>query len=293
MSTTESASPRYASIETWSPVEIVNGIVEGQFTAIAAVQAARQPIAEAIEKGAERLKAGGRLIYLGAGTSGRIAIQDASELPATFSWPFERVISIMAGGASAFTEASEGAEDSEEEAIAALDEIAVGANDVVLGLAASGRTPFAVAGLVHARSKGALTVGIYNNAGGRLGEISDIAILLDTGPEVLAGSTRMKAGTAQKAVLNCISTGIMMQLGYVYRGLMVEMRASNFKLKERAVGIVAQITGAEMDTAREVLERAGYSIKLAVIMIERSLHRAAAEAMLADAGGDLRKALEQ
>lgn len=291
MSNTETVSPRYATIETWPPLDIVDGIVEGQFAAIASVSAARASIAEAIEKGADRLAAGGRVIYMGAGTSGRIATQDASELPPTFSWPYERAISLMAGGVSAFTQAAEGAEDSEEQAVAALEEIAVGANDVVIGLAASGRTPFAIAGLVHARSKGALTIGIFNNKGGRLGDVCDIAVLLDTGAEFLAGSTRMKAGTAQKAALNCISTGLMMQLGFVYKGLMVEMRASNVKLKERAIRIVAQITGASPEAASAALEASQGSIKIAVIMIERSIDNAAAEALLASADGNLRTAL--
>ncbi len=292
MSTTETASPRYANIETWSALEIVDGIVEGQFTAIAAVQAARAPIAEAIERGAERLQAGGRLIYLGAGTSGRIATQDASELPPTFSWPYERAISLMAGGASAFTQAAEGAEDSQEQAVAALDEIGINANDVVLGLAASGRTPYAIAGLTHARAKGALTIGIYNNAGGQIGAVCDIPVLLDTGPEFLAGSTRMKAGTAQKAALNCISTGVMMRLGFVYRGLMVEMRASNVKLRDRAIRIVAQITDADMETAGAALETSEGSIKLAVLMIERGIDRSTAELLLDRAKGNLRTALD-
>ncbi|WP_404401505.1 N-acetylmuramic acid 6-phosphate etherase [Pelagibacterium halotolerans] len=292
MTTTETASPRYATIEDWSSTEIVEGIVEGQFAAIAAVQNARAAIAEVIDRAAERLESGGRLIYLGAGTSGRIATQDASELPPTFSWPYERAISLMAGGNGAFAQAAEGAEDSEEQAIEALETIGVNNKDVVFGLAASGSTPFAVTGLAHARKKGALTVGIYNNPEGRIGEVCELPVLLDTGAEFLAGSTRMKAGTAQKAALNCISTGVMMKLGFVYKGLMVEMRATNAKLRERAVRIVARIADADHDAARASLEATGGSIKLAILMLAKSLDRNAAQACLEAAGGNLRRAME-
>jgi N-acetylmuramic acid 6-phosphate etherase len=288
---TESASPRFATLEDWSSADLVAGILEGQFSAIGAVQAAGAPIAEAIDRGAERLARGGRLVYLGAGTSGRIATQDAAELPPTFNWPYERAISLMAGGKDAVFHAAEGAEDSEQLAIDALDGIGISANDVVIALAASGRTPYAIAGLVHARQKGALTIGIFNNPGGRLGEVADIPILLDTGIEILSGSTRMKAGTAQKAALNCISTGVMIRLGFVYRGLMVEMRPTNVKLRDRAAKMVATLAATDYDTALKALDLAGGSIKLATIMLTRSLDRPAAEALLTTAGGNLRTAL--
>lgn len=291
MSTTESASSRYATLEDWSSSDLVAGIVEGQFAAIAAVQAASAAIAEAIDRGAERLERGGRLIYLGAGTSGRITGQDAAELPPTFNWPYERAINLMAGGNEAVFRAVEGAEDREELAVAALDGAGVTADDVVIGLAASGRTPYAIAGLVHARAKGALTIGIYNNRGGRLGEVCDIPVLLETGTEVLAGSTRMKAGTAQKAALNAISTGVMIRLGFVYRGLMVEMKPTNVKLRDRAAKMVATLTGIDYDTALATLDGADGSIKTATLMLSRGVDRTAAEAALAAAGGNLRRAL--
>ena len=291
MSTTEAASPRYAALEDWSSSDLVAGILEGQYAAIAAVQAANAGIAEAIDRGAERLARGGRLVYLGAGTSGRIATQDAAELPPTFNWPYERAISLMAGGRDALFHAAEGAEDSEQLAIDALDDIQIDAKDVVIALAASGRTPYAVGGVVHARSKGALTIGIFNNRGGRLGEVADIPILLETGVEVLSGSTRMKAGTAQKAALNCISTGIMIQLGFVYRGLMVEMRPTNVKLQDRAVKMVAALSDADYDAAKTALDTAGGSIKLAATMLSLGLDRGAAQERLDAAGGNLRRAL--
>jgi N-acetylmuramic acid 6-phosphate etherase len=293
MSTTESVSPRYATLEDWSSNDLVAGILEGQYAAIAAVQAAGDQIAEAIDRAAERLARGGRLIYLGAGTSGRIATQDAAELPPTFNWPYERAITLMAGGKEAVFQAAEGAEDSEQLAIDALDGVGISENDVVIGLAASGRTPYAIGGLVHARTKGALTIGIFNNRGGRLGEVADISILIETGVEVLSGSTRMKAGTAQKAALNCISTGVMIRLGFVYRGLMVEMRPTNVKLQDRAAKMVATLAGTDYATASNTLDKAGGNIKLATTMLVLGLDRAAAEHRLDATAGNLRAALQR
>jgi N-acetylmuramic acid 6-phosphate etherase len=292
MSTTETASPRYASIEDWSTAELVDGMLEGQFAAIAAVQAASASIARAIDAMAERLGAGGRIIYLGAGTSGRVAAQDGAELPPTFNWPYERAITLMAGGPGALLKAVENAEDSPDAAALMLDGIGVAANDVVIGIAASGSTPYVVAGLIHARTAGALTIGIINNAGGAVGKAAEIEILLATGAEFLAGSTRMKAGTAQKAALNALSTGAMIRLGYVYRGKMVEMRPTNAKLRERAELMVAELSGAAPELARRALAEADGVIKLATVMLMRSLDRAAAQAALDAAGGNLRKALQ-
>ena len=292
MSTTESASPRYATLEDWSSSDLVAGILEGQYAAIAAVQAASAQIADELDRSAERLARGGRLIYLGAGTSGRIATQDAAELPPTFNWPYERAITLMAGGKEAVFHAAEGAEDSEQLAIDALDGIGISENDVVIGLAASGRTPYAIGGLAHARARGALTIGIFNNRGGRLGEVADVPILIETGVEVLSGSTRMKAGTAQKAVLNCISTGVMVRLGFVYRGLMVEMRPTNVKLQDRAAKMVATLADADYATASNALEQAEGSIKLATTMLVLGLDRAAAERRLDAVAGNLRAALQ-
>jgi len=289
--TTESASSRFATLEDWSTADLVSGIVEGQFSAIAAVQMATPALVEAIDRGAERLARGGRLIYLGAGTSGRLATQDAAELPPTFNWPYERAIALMAGGQGAIFRAVEGAEDREELAVQGLETAGVGENDVVIGLAASGRTPYAIAGLVHARQKGALTVGIFNNRGSRLGEVAEIAVLLETGAEILAGSTRMKAGTAQKAALNCISTGLMIRLGFVYRGLMVEMKPTNVKLQDRAIKMVATLTDRDYVTAERALTEAGGTIKLATLMLLKGLAREPAADLLRRAGGNLRTAL--
>lgn len=290
MATTESFSQRFASIEDWQTQDLVEGIIEGQFAAMAAVHGARESLARAIDAIADRLAAGGRLIYAGAGTSGRIAAQDAAELPPTFNWPYERAISLMAGGEGALLRAAEGAEDRRDLAETALSELSVGANDVVIALAASGRTPFAIAALDYARSVGALAVGIYNNRGGKLGDAADIPVLIETGTEFVSGSTRMKAGTAQKAALNCISTGVMIKLGFVYRGKMVEMKASNVKLEERARIMVEDLTGASPDAAAKALAEGG-TIKTATVMLMKSVSAAEAEAIIAAAGGNLRRAL--
>ena len=273
---TETASPRFADIENWPTADLVDGMIEGQLAAIAAVRAAQPAIIRAIEAATPRLSQGGRLIYAGAGTSGRIAAQDAAELPPTFSWPYERAVPIMAGGEPALLHAAEGAEDDREAARQALRDLELGDADVVVALAASGRTPFAIAALEGARIRGALAIAIVNNPGSALAEAADVAILLDTGPELIAGSTRMKAGTAQKAALNCLSTGIMIKLGFVYRGTMVEMRATNDKLRERAIKMVAELAGSDEAAARRAFDMAGGNIKLAVVMQVRGVSLEAA-----------------
>lgn len=291
MSTTETASSRYATLEDWSTADLVAGILEGQFYAIGAVQSASAGIAKAIDLASERIAAGGRLVYIGAGTSGRISTQDAAELTPTFNWPAERAVSLMAGGAGAFLRAKEGAEDDEVAAVADLDGVSVGPNDVVIGVAASGRTPYVIAGLKHARAAGALTIGIYNNRGGKVGEACELPILIETGPEILAGSTRMKAGTAQKAALNCISTGVMIRLGFVYRGKMVEMQATNAKLRERGALMVSELTGADLEAATKAFAEAGQVIKFAVVMLTLDMTKDQAVEALAKVNGNLRDAL--
>lgn len=291
MASTESASRRFVNIEDWSTEDLAHGIIEGQLSAVAAVQAAVGPIIGAIDAATERLRDGGRLIYVGAGTSGRIATQDAAELPPTFNWPYERAIPVMAGGDGALVRAVEGAEDDAKAARQALAELSLDGADVVIALAASGRTPYAIAALEYAREIGALAIGIYNNPGGKLGEVADVPILVETGAELLAGSTRMKAGTAQKVVLNCISTGIMIRLGFVYRGLMVEMRATNDKLRERAELMVAELAGTDAATARRALAEAGGSVKIATVMLLKSVSRNDAERLLTAGQGNLRAAL--
>jgi N-acetylmuramic acid 6-phosphate etherase len=288
---TEGASPRYTGLESWPTLDMVSALLESQMAATAAAMAAAGPLAAAVDAAAARLEAGGRLLYLGAGTSGRLAAIDAAELAPTFGWPPERAIALMAGGAGAFVHAAEGAEDDGPAALAALDAVGMGAGDVVIGLAASGRTPFVVAGLDHARATGALTIAIGNNPDGAITRSAEIALTAATGAEALAGSTRMKAGTAQKALLNCLSTGIFVRLGYVYRGRMVEMRPTNVKLTIRAVQMVAELAGVDGPQATEALARADGSIKLALVMLAGSVSRAQAEAVLADSQGRLHRAL--
>lgn len=289
---TEIASQRFAHIDNWSSYDLVAGQVEGQMAALGAVHAARTHIATAVDLALPRLQTGGRLIYAGAGTSGRIATQDAAELLPTFNWPAERAIAIMAGGDAASTAAIEGAEDSAASAISALDNIQLNINDVVIGVAASGQTPFTLAALEHAGHFGALTIAVINNPMPDKSH-SDVEILALTGMEFLAGSTRLKAGTAQKIILNTLSTALMVKLGYVYRGLMVEMQPTNKKLQARAVRIVAQIAGTSSDEAEATLISADWVIKRAAVMLSQSCTAKEADTILAKAGGILRTVMER
>lgn len=286
---TEDFSPRYADLDAWPTAAIMAAMLEGQFAAVAAVQAALPAIAAAVDGAAQMLAAGGKLVYVGAGTSGRIGVQDGAELPPTFDWPRERIAFLMAGGEAAFTRSIEGAEDDADGARAQARAL-VKAGDVVIGLAASGTTPFTIAAVEAARDLGALTIAVANNPDAPLLAAARHPILVATGGEVLAGSTRMKAGTAQKIVLNLISTGVMIRLGRVYRGLMVDMRASNAKLIRRAARMVQQLTGCDAALAEAAVAAAKGEVKTAVL-IARGLAPDAARAALARAGGNLRAAL--
>jgi len=290
MSNTEHAAARFAGVEAWPTQDLADALLETQLAAASAAATARDALSLAIDAAAARLTQGGRLIYLGAGTSGRLAVLDAAELPPTFDWPADRAIALMAGGERAIQFAVEGAEDDGPAAVAALTEIGLTPADVVIGVAASGRTPFTRAGLAHARSLGALTIGVFNAADAPMADDCEIALLADTGAEIIAGSTRMKAGTAQKILLNCLSTGVMIRLGYVYRGRMVEMRPTNAKLRARAVAMVADLTGATPIAAEAAFD-AGGSIKCAVVMVTLGIDAKDALARLADAGGNLARAL--
>ncbi len=285
---TESADPRFADLDAWPTLSAVEAMWEGQMAAVAAMRAALPQITLAADAAAERLGDAGRLIYAGAGTSGRIAAQDGAELGPTFGWPQERLVFAMAGGEAALLNSVEGAEDDAADGAAQM--ASVGPHDVVIGVAASGATPFTLAAIAEARRRGALTIGLANNSGAPLLEAAEFPVLLDTGSEVLAGSTRMKAGTAQKAALNLISTAIMIRLGRVYKGLMVDMQLSNAKLRKRAATMVAGLAGCGEAEAAAALDAGGGRIKLAVLVaMGRSV--AEAEAMLAASSGSLRKAL--
>jgi N-acetylmuramic acid 6-phosphate etherase len=212
------------------------------------------------------LRRGGRIIYAGAGTSGRIGVQDGTELPPTYDWPADRLVFAMAGGLGALVQSVEGAEDDEKQGARAVAENRIGPDDVVIGIAASGTTPFTIGVLRAATAAGAVTVAVANNPGAPLFDAAKHRILVETGMEVIAGSTRMKAGTAQKIVLNLFSTAVMVKLGRVYRGLMVDMQARNAKLRRRAQTMVSQITGCSASNAALYVEQADGNVKLAVLL---------------------------
>ncbi|MBV9553160.1 MAG: N-acetylmuramic acid 6-phosphate etherase [Alphaproteobacteria bacterium] len=286
---TERASPRFAGIELWSPGDILDGILEGQLAAVAAVRAARQRLEEAALAIELRLRDGGRLAYAGAGTSGRLAIQDGAELLPTFGWPAERLLLLLAGGDAALTRAVEGAEDDAAAGGALVRRHRLEARDVLIAVAASGTTPFTVAALREARASGALTVGVANNKATPLLAEADHAVCLDTGVEPIAGSTRMNAGTAQRVALIALSSLVMIRLGRVYRGMMVEMQAVNTKLVRRSENILMQLSGSDREAARAALDRAGGSLKTAILLLE-GCDPAEAAAILDRAGGRLHAA---
>lgn len=289
--TTETADPRFAEIDLWSSEAAIEAMLEGQLSAIASIKGQVRGIASASEAAAERLLAGGRLIYVGAGTSGRIAVQDGVELGPTFGWPADRLGFVMAGGLAALAHSAEGAEDDAGDAVRQIAELLLTTSDVVIGVAASGHTPFTVAAIKAARALGALTVAIANNAGSPLAAAAEHAIDAETGSEVVAGSTRMKAGTAQKAVLNLLSTAAMIRCGRVYRGLMVDMVVSNDKLRRRAQAMVSQLAACPGDVAIAALATADDDIKTAVL-IAMGQNRSAARGILEVHGDNLRSALE-
>lgn len=288
---TEGIDPRYAGLDTWEARRIIEAVTEANARAIAAVERAVPALTRAAEGVESRLAAGGRLVYVGAGTSGRLCVQDAAELAPTFG--FEDTVVLMAGGGEAQTKAKEGAEDDVEAAVADLERAGVGSADAVVGVAASGRTPYTVATVKRAKALGAFTVGIANNPGSPLLEAADVGVLLDTGPEVLAGSTRLSAGTAQKAALNALSTAVMVRLGGAYENLMVGMRPLNAKLVQRAAGIVARATGRSVEEARALLEASGRDIRVAIVMGLAGVAEGAARAALAQAGGRVRDAVDE
>jgi N-acetylmuramic acid 6-phosphate etherase len=264
-------------------------MVEGQFAAVAAVHAARPALERAALAIEERLRGGGRLVYAGAGTSGRLAVQDGAELMPTFSWPEERLLMLMAGGDDALLRPVEGAEDTGDAAAALLYQHRIGDKDALIAVAASGTTPFTLACLREASARGALTVGIANNPNTPLVNEADYPICLDTGAEPIAGSTRMKAGTAQRVALTLLSSLVMIRLGRVYEGLMVDVQPSNRKLVRRSEAILAQLTGHSREQVRDALRQAKGSVKLALLLLEgRRLDEA--QQALDDADGDLRAA---
>ncbi len=286
---TEGIDARYADFESWPMEQRIRALVEANQRAVAAVAAATPALTEAALGIAERLARGGRLAYAGAGTSGRLSLQDAAELPPTFD--FDRTVVLIAGGPGAGATAREGAEDEGDAAQAAVDEAALGPDDALIGLAASGRTPYTVAAIERARARGSFTVGIANNPDTPVLAVADVGVLLDTGPEVVAGSTRMVAGSAQKIALNALSTAPMVELGAVHGNLMVAMRATNAKLRRRAVAIVAAASGAPHEASERALQACDGDIRCAIVHLGSGLAPAEAAALLARHGRRASRAL--
>lgn len=291
MLNTETPSQQHAALDQYPVAELVAALVDDQFNAVQAVRNAAPAIAAAIEAAVPRIAAGGRLIYVGAGTSGRLGVLDGVELYPTFSWPHERAVSLLAGGHGAMFEAVEGAEDDREQGAADLLGLSPNAADVVLLLAASGTTPYVLGALHAARGVGALTIGIGNNADTPVAAQAEFGITLDTGMEVISGSTRLKAGTSQKIVLNTISSAVMVRLNKVYGNLMVDMKPTNAKLVQRAVFLTMHISGADEAAARTVLEQCGYHVKVAIVALLKKQPVARAQALLEQADGSVRRAL--
>lgn len=285
---TEQANPNTGQIDQLPTLEMLRLInQEDQGVALAVAQAL-PAIAQAVDTIAERLALGGRLFYVGAGTSGRLGVLDAVECVPTFGTSPELVQGLIAGGAAALTRSVEGAEDKTEAGAADLQTRRLNAGDVVVGIAASGRTPYVLGALAYANQLGAATIGIACNVPAPVLDAAQIAIGVPVGPEVIAGSTRLKAGTAQKMVLNMLSTASMVKLGKVYGNLMVDVQVTNAKLRGRALGLLIQITGVEEAEAKTLLEQANLRVKVAIVMQKRGVSAKTAEALLAAARGHLR-----
>ncbi|MGI4846103.1 MAG: N-acetylmuramic acid 6-phosphate etherase [Janthinobacterium lividum] len=288
---TETPAQDHASLDQYPTVELVNVLVDDQLNAVNAVRAAAPRIAAAVTAALPRVEAGGRLIYVGAGTSGRLGLLDSVELYPTFSWPHERAVALLAGGQDAMFVAVEGAEDDFEQGAADLEKVVVTANDVVLLIAASGFTPYVLGALQAARAAGALTIGFANNADAPVAKDAEIGITLDTGPEIISGSTRLKAGTSQKIALNTFSSALMVRLHKVYGNLMVDLKATNAKLVRRAIRLTVFATGAEEAAAQAVLEQCGYHVKTAVVALIKQTSVEQAQALLEAAHGSVREAI--
>jgi N-acetylmuramic acid 6-phosphate etherase len=287
---TERPSPRYSSIDIWDAPDILDSIIEAQFAAVAAVRAARPAIESAAIAMKERLRHRGRLVYVGAGTSGRLAVQDGAELIPTFGWPEDRLVLLIAGGRDALLQTIEGAEDEVDQAVRLIDLHQINVEDVLIAVAASGTTPFTLACLREGRRRGTLTIGIANNPSTPILQESHHAIWLDTGCEPIAGSTRLKAGTAQKVTLNALSSLLMILLGKVHQGLMVDVRISNEKLTRRGEHMLVQLTGCSDNDAHDALSRAEGSVKVAALLIH-GCELEEATKLLNRSGGQLRAAL--
>ena len=288
----ETRNPQTMDLDALSTLELVNRFNQQDTLVAQAVKETLPEVAKAVDAAAEALKTGGRIIYMGAGTSGRLGVLDASECPPTFGVPHGLVVGLIAGGPGALLKAVEGAEDNKQLGEDDLKDLNLTAKDLVVGLAASGRTPYVIGGLEYANQTGCTTVAISCNPGSPIAQVATIAISPAVGPEALTGSTRLKSGTAQKLVLNMISTGAMVKFGKVYQNLMVDMQATNVKLVDRACRMVMEATGAGREEAEAVLKQTDHDVKPAILMILSGLDAAAARAKLDAHNGFLRAALE-
>lgn len=288
---TEQRNENTMNLDNMETSEILKAINQEDKTVADKVEEVLPEINEAVDLVYRSLSRGGRLFYVGAGTSGRIGILDAVECPPTFSTSPELVQGVMAGGYSAIMKAVEGAEDDEDQGGADLEERGLTELDVVMGIAASGRTPYVTGALKYAKKLGAGTVSLSSNADSKISEQADIKIAVNTGPEVLTGSTRMKAATAHKLILNMITTTTMIKVGKVYENLMVDLKVSNHKLKERAKSIIATITGVAIEEAGDVLEKANLQVKPAIVMIKADVDFEKANELIEQANGFVREAI--
>jgi len=290
---TETPALAHAELDQYPTAELVNALVDDQLNAVNAVRAAAPRLAAAVTAAVPRMEAGGRLIYVGAGTSGRLGLLDSVELYPTFSWPHGRAVALLAGGSDAMFVAVEGAEDDIAQGAADLQSVEVMANDVVLLIAASGGTPYVLGALRAARAAGALTIGFANNLDAPIALEAEIGITLDTGAEVISGSTRLKAGTSQKIALNSFSSALMVRLNKVYGNLMVDLKATNAKLVRRAIRLTSFATGASEDAARAVLEGCDFHVKTAIVALSRQIGVEEARVLLEAARGSVRQALAE
>lgn len=288
---TETPSTRHPDLDTYATPALLDAFIADQVDAVAAVKAAAPQLAAAVDAALPRIRAGGRLLYAGAGTSGRLGVLDSVELYPTFSWPRERAVAVIAGGPGAMFVAVEGAEDDRARGAADLAALNPGPNDVALLLAASGGTPYVLGAIEAARAAGALTIGFANNLGAPVTQQADIGITLDTGAEVISGSTRLKAGTSQKIALNSFSSALMVRLNKVYGNLMVDLKATNAKLVKRALALTVRASGASEADAQAALAQCDHHVKTALVMLKRGVGPAEARQLLEAAEGNVGRAL--
>lgn len=293
MLSTETPSSQHLHLDLYATDQLVEALIDDQFDAVRAVRLAATQIAVAVDQALPRIQAGGRLIYVGAGTSGRLGVLDSVELTPTFSWPNERAIGVLAGGHEAMFTAVEGAEDDETQGATDLRALSIQKNDVILMLAASGATPYVLGAMRFVNDIGALTIGIANNVDAPVAKQANVGITLNTGNEIISGSTRLKAGTAQKIALNSFSSALMVKLHKVYGNLMVDVKPTNTKLVRRTISLTMFATGCDEVTAKEVLAQCDYHVKTAIVAIQSNISVAQASARLLAGDGNIHLALQQ